>query len=105
MRVLYGGKFLKEKLSQILKFSLQNVGAWHLLAAPVSNPQEFPAKILVSTNSQKFSPTKVSRYMVQEMKSLEGSMYPFPPLLFSLTSCGSETPPDSSSGTQGGRKG
>ena len=101
MRLLYGGKFLKEKTftnsevcGYLQKFSLQNFGTWHLLATPASNSQEFPVKILVSTNSQKFSPTKVSCCAVQETKSLKDSTYPFPPLLSSLTCYASETPPD-----------
>ena len=43
-----------EVLWLFAKFSLQNFGRWHLLVTPASNPQEFPAKILDSTNSQKF---------------------------------------------------
>ena len=65
--ILYSGKLLRKKLSQILrfcgkarKFSLQNLGCgilWH-------GTSEQSAKIIFFTNPRKFSPSKVSRYMV-----------------------------------------
>lgn len=64
--VLYGEKLLREKTFRISrfcgylrKFSLQNLGAWCLLAAPVR--KVFYVKI---TNSRKFSPVKVSCYTI-----------------------------------------
>ena len=47
------------------KFSLQNLGAWCPLVRHKQAVREvFSAKIVFLTNSQKFSPSKVSHYMV-----------------------------------------
>ena len=65
------GNFWGRKLSRILqfcgclrKFSPWNLGAWYPLVAPVGNLRKFYPRKSFSTNSWKFSPTKVSRYTV-----------------------------------------
>ena len=71
-RIPYNGKLWGRKLSRILrlcgysrKFSPRNLGAWRPLAQQKwAIRKVFSAKIIFFTNSQKFSPSKVSRYMV-----------------------------------------
>ena len=70
------GKLLRKKFSRISRFctysrksSPRNWGAWLLSAAqlmtPVSNPRKFsPWKSYLPPIRKKFSPSKVSRYMV-----------------------------------------
>ena len=66
------GNFQERKLSRISwfcgyswKFSPQNLGAWHLWRCKSEQSANvFSTKIMFFTNLQKFSPSKVSRYMV-----------------------------------------
>ena len=66
------GNFQERKLSRISwfcgyswKFSPQNLGAWHLWRCKSEQSANvFSTKIIFFTNLQKFSPSKVSRYMV-----------------------------------------
>ena len=70
--VLYSGKLLREKISQISqfcgylqKFSPQNLGRgvlWHGISE--QSTKVVSAKIILFTNPQKFSPSKVSLYTV-----------------------------------------
>ena len=67
----YSGNFQGRKLSRIsrfcgysLKFFRKILGSGVLGATQASNPRNFSAKIVFFTNSRKFSPSKVSRYMV-----------------------------------------
>ena len=70
--ILYSGKLSREKLSRISrfcgylrKFSLQNLGVWHLWCCKSEQSAKvFSAKIIFFANLRKFSPSKVSCYMV-----------------------------------------
>ena len=62
-------------ISRILGYSQKfswNLGAWHLLAPAVSNPQKFLHKNLFSNILRKFSPVKVSHYTVIDLTSSNG---------------------------------
>ena len=66
------GNFQGRKLLRFCGYS-QNLGAWHLLVAPASNSWKFSPRKSFSTNSQKFSPTKVSLYTVCNGKDIRVS--------------------------------
>ena len=71
-KLSYSRKISREKtfanfavLWLFANFSLQNVGAWCPLACKSEQfAKVFSVKIVIFTNSQKFSPSKVFRYTV-----------------------------------------